>query len=231
MGRIALLLGFFVLTGAVTAQQLDDQLRTRTFVVPRFVVTTAGTMKANSQGHGGNIVVLDGNGLTHHIRTTSIANPAYAGPLWVAHVDSATTTASSTADNCETMTIVGRGADGQDIREVVTSITETPKETVNSFSFVTRVETTGCDGEAGSEVVLASKGSEIALPTRIRAIGNVEAVCKISSDVRDMPRCSSKSVISSLTFSSRQNSIDLRSAGTDINTGDAVVIRYKTPNW
>lgn len=195
-------------------------------------VDDAGLVAGADAGtNGADAAALDAT--SHTVTAASVGAIPVPSALEVVLVDGS----SNDTLTCTSVRIDGYDAWGFKTGETVSTVSETAKYTNTAFSEITSVVGTGCTTGTNSATDALRVGAslKVALPAKIRQVGDIEAVCIDDASGSDLNCFTGAQASSWSIVSMPYNTLDLSDSdvdsyvGTSVVTGDKVYIRVR-PN-
>lgn len=218
----------------IGTRNVNNELRTRTLVIPGIRPTAAGDVTI---GKDGVVALADPTINTHVLTSTSWSAMPYAAKLNVGALDVGSD--NGNAITCTSVVIKGRDQYGRVISETITSITETAQKTTKVFESISAV-TSVCvnGGGASGDLVKISASLEVGLGFDIRDVSSIISLCVVNTGT-DYTCLKGGATDSAIVFDNAgsgnrvnllDDTINLLSLTTNtVDDGDAVVIRYRAP--
>lgn len=155
----------------IGTRNLDGEVKARNFCVQ---MTTADNQ---AKGRANNISVLSINGISTPT-STAASTGAPATFMWPNRLSVTFQDASNDGTlTCSTVTILGTDQAGDEIREVITNLTESGTFTANVFATVSSVSATGCSGGSTGDNLYVRSSFKLGLGVKLGSKTDVEAVC------------------------------------------------------
>lgn len=218
----------------IGTRNVNNELRTRTLVIPNIQVVDAGDVTVGKDGVG---AILNPTINTHVLTSTSIGALPYPAKLNVIAIDVGAD--NGNAVTCTSVVIKGRDQYGRTISETVSSVNETAQKTTNVFESISAV-TSVCvnGGGASGDIVKVSTSLEVGLGFDIRNVDAIIALCVVNAGA-DYTCLKGGATDSAIVFDNAgsgnrvnllSDSINLASLTTNtVDDDDSVVIRYRAP--